>query len=104
MLQLELRPRAAIDIESAIIYVGEQLGNPRAARRLYDKMMEALDRLCEMPQLGGVFQDERLEGHGYRSFLVGDYRVFYTSDATTLVVWRVVHVRQDIDIYQLTRL
>ena len=101
MLEARYRPRAELDIHSAVLYTGEVLGNPVAARKLYEKLMEAIERLRNVPTLGRVFFDDRLEGKGYRSFLVGNYRVFYSFTESELTVWRVVHVRQDIDDFEV---
>ena len=100
MREVVYRPRAALDIESAVIYVAEVLGNPQVARRIYNALMEGVSRLSDMPTLGKAFGDVALHGAGYRSFLVENYRVFYTYDEDTLTVWRVVHTRRDIDAFE----
>lgn len=101
MLEVRYRPRAELDIHSAVLYLGEVLGNPVAARKLYETLVEAIERLRSMPTLGRAFSDDRLEGKDYRSFLVGNYRVFYSFTESELTVWRVVHVRQDIADYEI---
>ena len=70
------RPRAALDLESLVVYL-------------------------EMPTLGRSFLDDSLEGEAYRWHLVGQYRIFYTHSAETLTVWRILHTRQDLDGYAL---
>ena len=54
--------------------------------------MDTVDLLCEMPDLGKQFGDSALEVRGYRTYPVGNYRIFYTHDEETLMVWRIVHV------------
>lgn len=90
------RPRAALDLESAILYVGETCAAPKAAKQLYTSITEALDSLSALPTLGKLFQDDNLAQDSYRSWLVGNYRIFYTYDDEWLTVWRIVHTRQDI--------
>lgn len=97
----ELRPRAAYDVESIVTFV---LGSPQAAAEWYESLRAALDLLCEQPDFGRAFSDERLRIQGRRTYLVGNYRLFYSYDAATLTVWRVLHTSQDMDDYALVDL
>ena len=100
-LALAWRPRAAYDIESAVVYTGEVLGMSKAAKRLYEEVEAALEKLRLFPEMGKPFSDSALTQSGYRSFLVKQYRVFHTYDDKTLTVWRVIHIRRDLDDYAL---
>lgn len=95
------RPRAAFDLESIIIYVGEVCRNPKAARQTYNDIKAAVRELCSMPTLGRPFMDEALARKSFRTWLVGNYRVFYTYNEELLTVWRVIHTRQEIDDFAL---
>lgn len=103
-LEPNWRPRAAHDVESAVVYVGEVLGKPKAAKKLYEDIIVQIEQLRLFPELGRLFSDSILEGRGYRSLLVGRHRIFYSFDEEALTIWRVVHVRQDIDDYALVDL
>ena len=98
------RPRAAYDIESAAAYLGQVLENPSAAKALYERVKVQVELLCRFPDMGKPFSDSLLEGRGYRTILVDQYRLFYTHDEQTLTVWRFVHTRRDIDDYALVDL
>lgn len=89
------------NLESIVIYTGEVKGSSKAAKNVYVQIMDAVDLLCEMSDLGKQFGDRALEVRGYRTYLVGNHRIFYTHDEETLMIWRIVHVRQDIDDYRL---
>ena len=104
MLTAEYRPRAAYDVESTVTYIGQVLHSPQAARTWYEDLKSAVAALCENPDLGRVFEDDRLSLKGRRTFLVGRYRLFYSYDAEKLTVWRVVHTSQDIDDYAIVDL
>ena len=93
-----------IDLESIAIYIGEVKGSFKAAKNVYAQIMDAVDLLCEMPDLGKQFGDSALEVRGCRTYLLGNYRIFYTRDEETLMIWCIVHVRQDIDVYGLVEL
>lgn len=97
MLELRYRRRALLDLESIAIYLGEALGLPNVARQTAADIQQALERLCEFPDLGKPHSDGSLEGRGYKTYIVGNYRIAYTHNASELVVWRIFHVRQDID-------
>ena len=99
-LSLEYRPRAAFDIESIVLYVGEVLKSPKAAKGIYEDICLKVGELCEMPSVGKIFRDDLL-GREYRYALVKSYRIFYSYDSSKLTFWRVVHTRQDIDDFAL---
>ena len=90
--------------ESIAIYIGAVKGSSKAAKSVYAQIMDAVDLLCEMPDLGKQFGDSVLEVRGYRTYLAGNYRIFYAHDEETLIIWRIVHVRQDIDDYGLVKM
>ncbi len=100
MLTPQYRPRAAFDLESITIYVGEVLKSPKSARSLYIGIREKVMDLCRMPTTERVFRDDLL-GREYRYFPHENYRIFYSYDEETLTVWRIVHTRQDIDDFAL---
>lgn len=97
MLELRYRRRTLLDLESIAIYLGEALGLPNVARQTVADIQQTLERLCEFPDLGKPHSDNSLEGQGYKTYIVGNYRIAYTHNASELVVWRIFHVRQDID-------
>lgn len=102
--QIRYRPRAAIDLESAVVYLGEVCNAPQAAKRLYDDITHALEQLRDLPTMGKPFLDDRLDRKLYRTWLVGNYRIFYSFDIEWITVWRIVHTSQDIDDYAIMEL
>ena len=98
MLDVELRPRAQLDLESIYIHIAVVLGSPHAANKLLEKLYEAFERLAEFPDLGRNLEDDELS-RPYRRFLCESYWVCCTYDATTLTIWRVFHTSQDIEDY-----
>ena len=101
MLEVEYRARAALDIESIVIYIGEVLDSPQTARETYENLMASIDLLREVPTLGKRIIDDRFEQNGYRVYLSGQYRIAYRYGTDKLTIWRVVHTLQDIDDYAL---
>lgn len=103
-LQPVYRPRASYDIESIVVYIGQFLDSPNAARAWYEQLKDTVSLLCETPDLRRPFEDDRLALKDRRRFLVGKYRLFYSYSADTLTVWRIVHTTQDMDDYDLVDL
>ena len=101
MREVVYRPRAAFDVESIVTYISVVLHSPQAAENWYAQLLEALDLLCGQPMLGREFNDTYLKHQNRRSFLVGNYRLFYSFSANTLTVWRVLHTTQDMDDFAL---
>ncbi len=101
MREATYRPRAAHDLESALVYLGEVQKAPQAAHDLYSEIEAAIDLLCETPELGRRFTDKSLAHDDYRSWLVGSYRIFYSYDSEFLTIWRIIHTRQDRDDYSI---
>ena len=56
--------------------IGEVKGSSKAAKNVYAQIMNAVDLLCDMPDLGKQFGDSALEVRGYRTYLGGNYRIF----------------------------
>ena len=101
MREATYRPRAAHDLESILVYLGEVQKAPQAARDLYSEIETAIDLLCETPEPGRRFADKTLVHDDYRSWLVGSYRIFYSYDSELLTIWRIIHTRQDRDGYSI---
>ncbi len=104
MLKAEYRPRAAYDVESIVTYIAQIHKAPLTARAWYEKLKDNVALLCENPDLGRIFSDERLTLKERRTFLVGQYRLFYSYNKDTLTIWRILHTSQDIDDYSLVDL
>ena len=101
MLRLYMTPRAKRDLASAVIYIGEVLGAPQAAKGFYEDYQHEMELVCQNPNMGARFRDPMLENSDYRWVMVGKYRVFYRHDDEAVTVWRIVHCLQDLDEFEL---
>ena len=79
--------QAAADVTGIVDYLAGDLANPTAAASFKKSLMECLDTLRMFPQTG------------IREKLVGNYLLFYQTDAETRTVYilRVVHGSRDLD-------
>ena len=103
MRDIQLRPRAQLDLESIYLYLAMAQAAPQAAERVAAKLYESMERLAEFPELGSLVKDSGLE-RDYRRMLSGSYWLYYTHDDERLTVWRIFHARQDIDDFTLVDL
>ena len=95
MLEVRIRPRAQLDLESIYLHIAVSQDRPAAADKVLDEIYHAIALTAEFPERGQAYRNESLE-HTYQKVLVGNYWVFYTS-GEELDVWRVLHARRDID-------
>lgn len=100
MLKLAWRPRAQLDRKSIAIFIGAERKAPDAALRTIQAIDAAIERVREFPESGRRYAAEGLDAE-YRTIISGSYTVFYTYDADTLTVQRILHQRQNLDIYTL---
>lgn len=103
MLDVDLLPRAELDIESIQIFLAYERRRPQAAVGAIAKIYEAIELVREFPDMGGRVHRDELENE-YRTIPADPYMIYYRYDASTLTVCRVIHQRQDIDVYTLVDL
>ena len=85
--------QAAADVTGIVDYLAGDLANPTAAASFKKSLMECLDTLRMFPQSGSLVQNGYVPQTGIREKLVGNYILFYQTDAETRTVYilRVVH-------------
>ncbi len=105
MADIQIRPRAQLDIESIYLHISIVLDSPLTANRLIDTIYSSIERLGDFPELGERFTHEGLE-NSYRRILVNQYWVYYTFNpsADEVAIWRIFHTSRDIDDYAITDL
>ena len=92
------RPRAVADFDGIITYILLEFRSPRAAQTCGDAILDAVERVAELPESGRLFIDDDLK-RPYRRVLVKSYWIYYSYDADTLTVWRIFHTSQNHDSY-----
>lgn len=101
MLELVWRPRAQLDRESIAIYLGVERQSPQAAASAMRRIDAAIEQVRLLPDTGGRLRIERLGHVEYRTALANPYTIYYRFDAESLTIYRILHQRQDIDVYSL---
>ena len=80
MYTIEYLPIAKSDMVDIAKYIGVKLENPEAAERLAEKMIEAAEKLTDMPYKCPVYIPVKPLRHEYRKLIVQNYIMFYWVD------------------------
>lgn len=86
---VEYLPAAQDDLAEILDYIARD--DPRAARRLVDRIDRAIGQLAVSPRAGRGPRDPRLRRLGYRILIVGDHLVLYVVIGRVVQIRRVVH-------------
>jgi toxin ParE1/3/4 len=87
--QIRLLRIAEEDFTEIISYIAAD--NPIAAVVVADKIEHNLELLTDNPNLGRIPREEEIRNLGYRYLIVHDYLIFYTIEAKTILVHRILH-------------
>jgi toxin ParE1/3/4 len=97
MYTIEYLPIAKSDMVDIAKYIGVKLENPEAAERLAEKMIEAAEKLTDMPYKCPVYIPVKPLRHEYRKLIVQNYIMFYwvDEDKKLITIARVVYSGRD---------
>ena len=84
--------RAQADIIEIRNYV--ERDNPRGAKRLVDKLLDRIESLAQLPELGVVPSDDYLQARGFRVVIEGEYLIFYKVLRRQVRLYRILHGRR----------
>lgn len=92
---VRLLPLAEDDLKDLLAYVAAD--RLAAAHALADRIEKNLRHLSAHPSIGKIPNDEKLSSLGYRFLIVEDYLIFYTIQAKTILVHRIIHGARDVE-------
>ncbi len=97
MYTIENLPIARRDMVDIAKYIGVKRSNPEVAERLADKMIEAAEKLTDMPYKCPVYIPVKPLRHEYRKLIVQSYIMFYCvdEDKKLVTIARVVYFGKD---------
>lgn len=97
MYRLEYLPIAKQDMMDMVRYISHELSNPAAAERLASEVIQAAERLVDLPHSHPVFNPIRPLQQEYRRLLVQNYLMLYSVDERQklITVARVIYARRD---------
>ena len=92
--RVRLLTEARLQIRDIAAYHKLKVG-PESARKITNKILDAIDKLEGFPELGVVPQTKLLARAGYRMLIAGDYLCFYHIVEDTIFVSHIVHGSTD---------
>lgn len=87
--QVRLLGIAEEDFTEIISFIAAD--NPAAADAVANKIEKNLELLSGNPELGRIPREEEIRNLGYRYLIVQDYLIFYTIEARTIFIHRILH-------------
>lgn len=94
---IEITEPAEKDLYEIGQYIATELLEPDIARKIVEKIGEAILKLEELPLRNALVADERLALRGIRKIMVDNYIVFYivTEEQKTVTLVRILYGRRD---------
>jgi plasmid stabilization system protein ParE len=92
--RLVILPVAQSEIEE-IAQVHMALSGPNSARKITNKLYDAMEQLTMYPLSGPPILDALLRAAGYRYILANKYMIFYRFLDSTVVIYHVAHGSTD---------
>ena len=90
--KVQLLTEARLQLRDIAAYHLLNVG-PQSARKITDRILDAIDNLEDFPEMGTKLPSKRLDG--YRMLVVGRYLCFYHMDGDTVYVSHIVHSSTD---------
>ncbi len=72
--------------------------SPQAAIKYYDKIVEGISSLANMPKRIPLVKDTTLRLRGYRTLIVGSYIVFFAVKGDTVEIRRILYGRRQYEV------
>lgn len=88
--KLEILTPAQAELEE-IARVHMALSGPNSARKITNKIYDAMEQLTHFPLSGPPIRDEQLSAAGYRYILAEKYLVIYRFLGDIIVVYHIAH-------------
>lgn len=94
MPKVEILSEAKQQIRDIALYHKMKVG-PNSARKITDKLLDAIEQLGEFPEMGVRPPSDIVAETGYRMLIVDKYLCFYSIVGDVLYVSHVVHGSTD---------
>jgi addiction module RelE/StbE family toxin len=96
--RVEYLPLALSDLKSAAAHISNELGMPKAATELVERIVGDIDSLADFPYSQPAYTPIKPLKHDFRKMVVQNYSVFYWVDenSKTITVARILYNRRNI--------
>lgn len=95
MYDVSLSAQACRDLCEIETYISEELGNPAAAERTVDSIIERIRSLENFPQTGSPLQTIIEAASSYRFLVCGNYLAFYYYSGSSVFVSRILYGKRE---------
>ena len=93
--KLRYSVQARKDLDEIWDYIVADLGNPIAAEKTVNRIMDDIDRLTDFPEMGTMLRNVTHMVTDYRYIVSGNYMAFYRIYDNTVYIVRILYGRRD---------
>lgn len=93
--RVQITDRALADMGEIYSYIAEQLLAPENAMGQYDRIAEAIEGLCILPERIRLMESEPEHSMELRQLIVDHFSVFYKVEKSRVIVLRVLYSAAD---------
>lgn len=95
MPPIRFTPKAIADLEDAKRYISDELSNPQASAALIALVIEKIQTLGPLPQIGARLRTDIPSLNTYRFIKCKSYLVFYRAEEKFVSIIRVLYAKRD---------
>ena len=95
MPQIRFSPKAIADLEDAKRYISDELSNPQASAAFIALVIEKIQTLSTLPQIGARLRTDISSLNTYRFIQCKNYLVFYRAEEKFVSIIRVLYAKRD---------
>lgn len=92
---IEYSPEAVADLQGIEEYISVELENPQSAEKIVDDIIDKIDNLSELPEIGSPLSSRVDVKTDYRYLVCDNYNVFYRIEYDTIKIIRVLNARRN---------
>lgn len=92
---IEYSPEAVKDLQGIEEYISVELDNSQSAERIVDKIINKIDSLADLPEIGAPLSSRVDVKTDYRYLVCGNYNAFYRIEYETVKIIRVLNARRN---------
>ncbi len=87
------------DLDDTLSYISKELCNPIAAKNLFFKIGETIDRICDFPESCPLVENEYVVSKDIRKAVIDNYIMYYAfeEDSHNISILRIVYGRRNLD-------
>lgn len=95
MIEIEYSPEAIEDLQKIDKYISIELDNIQSAERIVNNIVDKIDCLSDMPEIGALLSSRVDFETDYRYLVCGNYNVFYRIETDSVKIIRVLNARRN---------